>query len=172
MVGGEAEAVHALAPLLSALAPAPDRGWVHCGRSGAGHYAKMVHNGIEYGMMQSLCRGLRADAREGGPRPRRREHRRGLAPRHGDPLVAAGPDREFLGEDADLEAIAPFVSDSGEGRWTAHESIDLGVPTPVMTLALMQRFASQGRADYSDRLLARMRQAFSGHPVKLDPPPA
>jgi 6-phosphogluconate dehydrogenase len=72
---------------------------------------------------------------------------------------------EFLAEDARLESIAPVVADSGEGRWTAVESIELGVPTPVMTLALMQRFASQGRGDFSDRLLARMRQSFGGHAV-------
>jgi 6-phosphogluconate dehydrogenase len=73
---------------------------------------------------------------------------------------------EFLAEDADLDSIAPYVADSGEGRWTVLESIDLGVPTPVMTLSLMERFASQGRADYANRLLARMRQAFGGHPVR------
>jgi 6-phosphogluconate dehydrogenase len=171
MVGGEAEAVHALAPLLRALAPAPDRGWVHCGRSGAGHFAKMVHNGIEYGMMQSYAEGFAL---------MRAKEDLGLdvaniaaAWRHGTVIRSWLLDltAEFLAEDADLEAIAPFVADSGEGRWTAHESIDLGVPTPVMTLALMQRFASQGRADYSNRLLARMRQAFGGHAVKLDPPP-
>jgi 6-phosphogluconate dehydrogenase len=171
MVGGEAEAVHALAPLLRALAPAPDRGWVHCGRSGAGHFAKMVHNGIEYGMMQSYAEGFAL---------MRAKEDLGLdvaniaaAWRHGTVIRSWLLDltAEFLAEDADLEAIAPFVADSGEGRWTAHESIDLGVPTPVMTLALMQRFASQGRADYSNRLLARMRQAFGGHAVKPDPPP-
>jgi 6-phosphogluconate dehydrogenase len=73
---------------------------------------------------------------------------------------------EFLAEDAALQSIEPFVADSGEGRWTAVESIDLGVPTPVMTMALMERFASQGRADYTNRLLSRMRQAFGGHVVK------
>jgi 6-phosphogluconate dehydrogenase len=73
---------------------------------------------------------------------------------------------EILAKDADLRSIAPYVADSGEGRWTALESIDLGVPTPVMTLALMARFSSQGRDDYANRLLARMRQAFGGHPVK------
>ena len=73
---------------------------------------------------------------------------------------------EFLAEDAKLESIAPHVADSGEGRWTATESIELGVPTPVMTIALMERFASQGRADYANRLLARMRQSFGGHAVR------
>ena len=166
VVGGEAAAVQSVEPLLRALAPSPDRGWVHCGRAGAGHYAKMVHNGIEYGMMQAYAEGLallRAKA----------ELELDVASvaeawRHGTVIRSWLLDltAEFLAGDAELESIAPYVADSGEGRWTAHESIELGVPTPVMTLALMERFASQGRADYANRLLARMRQAFGGHAVK------
>jgi 6-phosphogluconate dehydrogenase len=166
MVGGEAVAVQAVEPLLRALAPSPDRGWVHCGRAGAGHYAKMVHNGIEYGMMQAYAEGL-ALLRA------RTELELDVAKvaeawRHGTVIRSWLLDltAEFLAADAELDTIAPYVADSGEGRWTAHESIELGVPTPVMTLALMERFASQGRADYANRLLARMRQAFGGHAVK------
>ena len=166
MVGGEATAVQAVEPLLRALAPSPERGWVHCGRAGAGHYAKMVHNGIEYGMMQAYAEGLallRAKAELELDVAKVAE-----AWRHGTVIRSWLLDltAEFLAADADLESIAPYVADSGEGRWTAHESIELGVPTPVMTLALMERFASQGRADYANRLLARMRQAFGGHAVK------
>ena len=166
MVGGEAAAVQAVEPLLRALAPSPERGWVHCGRAGAGHYAKMVHNGIEYGMMQAYAEGLallRAKADLELDVARVAE-----AWRHGTVIRSWLLDltAEFLATDAELASIAPYVADSGEGRWTAHESIELGVPTPVMTLALMERFASQGRADYANRLLARMRQAFGGHAVK------
>jgi 6-phosphogluconate dehydrogenase len=168
MVGGAEDAVRTLEPVLHALAPAPDRGWVHCGRAGAGHFAKMVHNGIEYGMMQAYAEGfalLRAKTELALDLPKIAE-----AWRHGTVIRSWLLDltAEFLAEDDALEGIAPFVADSGEGRWTAHESIDLGVPTPVMTVALMERFASQGRADYTNRLLARMRQAFGGHAVRKD----
>ncbi len=165
MVGGDAETVRAIEPVLQALAPAPDRGWVHCGPAGAGHFAKMVHNGIEYGMMQAYAEGLalmRAKTELNLDVAKIAE-----AWRHGTVIRSWLLDltAEFLAEDATLESLAPVVADSGEGRWTAVESIDLGVPTPVMTMALMERYASQGRADYTNRLLARMRQAFGGHAV-------
>ena len=165
MVGGAAAAVARVEPFLRALAPDPERGWLHCGASGAGHFTKMVHNGIEYGLMQAYAEGfalLRA----------KEELQLDVAQiaeswRHGTVIRSWLLDlvAEFLAEDANLESIAPLVADSGEGRWTAIESVELGVPTPVMTLALMQRFASQGRGDYADRLLARMRQSFGGHAV-------
>jgi 6-phosphogluconate dehydrogenase len=166
MVGGEPAAIRSVEPVLRALAPAPDQGWVHCGRAGAGHYAKMVHNGIEYGLMQAYAEGLalmKAKTELELDVPKIAE-----AWRHGTVIRSWLLDltAEFLAKDADLRSIAPYVADSGEGRWTALESIDLGVPTPVMTLALMARFSSQGRDDYANRLLARMRQAFGGHPVK------
>ena len=165
MVGGAAEAVRRVEPFLRALAPDADRGWLHCGPSGAGHFTKMVHNGIEYGLMQAYAEGLALlQAKE--------DLQLDVAQiaeswRHGTVIRSWLLDltAEFLAEDARLESIAPVVADSGEGRWTAIESIELGVPTPVMTLALMQRFASQGRGDFSDRLLARMRQSFGGHAV-------
>jgi 6-phosphogluconate dehydrogenase len=166
MVGGESEVVRIVEPLLRALAPETDRGWVHCGRAGAGHFAKMVHNGIEYGMMQAYAEGfalLRAKSELELDVPRIAD-----AWRHGTVIRSWLLDltAEFLAADAELADVAPVVADSGEGRWTAHESIDLGVPTPVMTAALMERFASQGRADFTNRLLARMRQAFGGHAVQ------
>jgi len=165
MVGGTAEAVQHVEPFLRVLAPATDRGWLHCGPSGAGHFTKMVHNGIEYGLMQAYAEGL-ALLRA------KQDLELDVAKiaeswRHGTVIRSWLLDltAEFLAEDARLESIAPVVADSGEGRWTAIESVELGVPTPVMTLALMQRFASQGRGDYADRLLARLRQSFGGHAV-------
>jgi len=165
MVGGTAEAVQRVEPFLRALAPEPDRGWLHCGPSGAGHYTKMVHNGIEYGLMQAYAEGLallRAKEEFGLDVAKIAE-----SWRHGTVIRSWLLDltAQFLAEDADLESIAPVVADSGEGRWAATESVELGVPTPVMTLALMQRFTSQGRGDYADRLLARLRQSFGGHAV-------
>lgn len=166
MVGGDASAVRTIEPVLRSLAPAPDRGWVHCGPAGSGHFTKMVHNGIEYGMMQAYAEGLalmQAKTELQLDLPRITE-----AWRHGTVIRSWLLDltAEFLAQDATLESIAPFVADSGEGRWTALESIELGVPTPVMTLALMERFGSQGKDDYTQRLLARMRLAFGGHAVK------
>ena len=165
MVGGTGEAVGLAEPFLRALAPAPDLGWLHCGPSGAGHFTKMVHNGIEYALMQAYAEGLALIAAK-----------KDLAIdaaklaeswRHGTVIRSWLLDltAEFLAEDARLDSIAPVVADSGEGRWTSVESIELGVPTPVMTQALMERFASQGRGDFTNRLLARMRQAFGGHAV-------
>ena len=165
MVGGTPQAVQRVEPFLRALAPAPDRGWLHCGPSGAGHFAKMVHNGIEYGLMQAYAEGLallRAKDEFDFDVAKVAE-----SWRHGTVIRSWLLDltAEFLAEDASLGSVAPVVADSGEGRWTAIESVELGVPTPVMTLALMQRFSSQGRGDYADRLLARMRQSFGGHAV-------
>jgi 6-phosphogluconate dehydrogenase len=165
MVGGSTQAVEVVRPYLEALAPAKDRGWLHCGPIGAGHFVKMVHNGIEYGLMQAYAEGLALmDAK--------RDLNLDVAKiaeswRHGTVIRSWLLDltAEFLAKDASLETLAPVVADSGEGRWTALESIELGVPTPVMSLALMERFVSQGKGDYGHRLLARMRQAFGGHAV-------
>jgi 6-phosphogluconate dehydrogenase len=166
MVGGTRGAVARLEPFLRVLAPAPDRGWLHCGGAGSGHYAKMVHNGIEYGLMQAYAEGfalLRA----------RQELQLDVAKiaeswRHGTVIRSWLLDlsAQILAEDDSLASVAPLVADSGEGRWAATEAIELGVPAPVMTVSLMERFASQGKADYKNRLLARMRQAFGGHAVK------
>jgi 6-phosphogluconate dehydrogenase len=168
MAGGDEEAVRTIEPVLRVLAPGPDQGWLRCGPAGAGHFAKMVHNGIEYGLMQAYAEGfalLQAKSDLGLDVAKIAE-----AWCHGTVIRSWLLDltAEFLAQDADLSAIAPFVADSGEGRWTAAESIELGVPTPVMTAALMERFASQGRADFTNRLLARMRQAFGGHPVRKE----
>lgn len=166
MVGGEQEAVKQLEPYLKILAPAPDRGWLHCGPAGSGHFVKMVHNGIEYGMMQAFAEGF---ALMKG----KQEFDLDLAAiaemwRHGSVVRSWLLDlsADFLQKDQDLDAIAPFVSDSGEGRWTAFEAIEQGVPAPVMSLALMMRFASQGANDYPARMLAMMRKGFGGHAIK------
>jgi 6-phosphogluconate dehydrogenase len=166
MVGGPVPGVARVEPFLKLLAPAPDRGWIHCGPSGAGHFAKMVHNGIEYALMQAYAEGLAV-------LEAKKELQLDVAKiaeswRYGTVIRSWLLDltAEFLAEDAKLDSISPFVADSGEGRWTAAESIELGVPAPVMTIALMERFASQGRADYANRLLARLRQAFGGHAVR------
>jgi 6-phosphogluconate dehydrogenase len=166
MIGGEAEPVERLRPLIEALAPAPDRGWGHVGPSGAGHFVKMIHNGIEYGMMQALAEGFAImHAKE----PLGLD----LAQiatlwQHGSvvrswllDLTAAA-----LQQDASLAEVAPYVSDSGEGRWTVQEGIDLDVPCPVITLSLIERLASRDSEGYGNRLLAVMRQQFGGHAIK------
>lgn len=165
MVGGDKEAVGQLEPFLKVLAPAPDKGWLHCGPTGSGHFVKMVHNGIEYGMMEAFAEGF---ALMGA----KQEFHLDLAAiaemwRHGSVVSSWLLDltADFLKSDQKLEEIRPYVADSGEGRWTALEAIDLGVPAPVMSLALMMRFASQGSNDYSAKLLAMMRKAFGGHLV-------
>jgi 6-phosphogluconate dehydrogenase len=165
MLGGTPKSIEIFEPAAKLLAPHAENGWLHCGPSGAGHYAKMVHNGIEYGMMQALAEGfaLLTARKELDIDPAR------LAEtwRHGSVVrswlldLCAG----ILKDNESLTGIAPVVADSGEGRWTVAESIELGVPAPVITMALMSRFSSQGRADYARRLLAMMRARFGGHPV-------
>jgi 6-phosphogluconate dehydrogenase len=165
MFGGPASAVTPLLPVFRALAPAPDRGWVHCGPAGSGHYTKMVHNGIEYGAMQAYAEGfalLHAKADFALDVAAIAE-----AWRHGSVVrswlldLAAGA----LRQDPGMDQIAPVVADSGEGRWTVREGLDLGVPLPVTAAALNVRLASQGRGDYGARFLARLRNAFGGHVV-------
>ena len=166
MLGGTPKSIGIFEPFARILAPAPDTGWLHCGPSGAGHYAKMIHNGIEYGMMQALAEGFALlAAREDLEFDLGR-----LAEtwRHGSVVRSWLLDlcAEILRADEDLARIAPAVSDSGEGRWTVQESVALGVPAPVITMALMARFSSQGKSDYARKLLAMMRAKFGGHPVK------
>jgi 6-phosphogluconate dehydrogenase len=168
MLGGTAEALAPVLPFVKILAPAPDSGWLHCGPAGAGHFVKMVHNGIEYGMMQAYAEGfaLMAAKKDLGLDlgAIAQMWRSGSVVRSWLLDLTA----EFLSRDARLEHIEPFVADSGEGRWTALEAVELGVPTPVMSLALMARFASQGNADYASKLLAMMRNMFGGHAVKSE----
>jgi 6-phosphogluconate dehydrogenase len=165
MFGGSPAAARAVEPFVKLLAPAPDQGWLHCGPSGSGHFVKMIHNGVEYGMMQSLAEGfalLKGKTEFGLDVAAIAE-----AWRHGSvvrswllDLTAA-----FLRDEADLADVAPYVADSGEGRWTVAEAVEQGIPAPVLSLALLMRFASQGKGQYADRLLAMMRKGFGGHKV-------
>ncbi len=165
MLGGTPKSIEIFEPYVRILAPGPERGWLHCGPAGAGHYAKMIHNGIEYGMMQALAEGFALlAAREdlGFDAGRLAE-----TWRHGSVIRSWLLDlcAEVLQRDDALEGVAPVVADSGEGRWAALESIELGVPAPVLTMALLGRFSSQGRSDYARKLLAMMRAGFGGHAV-------
>ena len=166
MLGGNPRAIEIFEPFARILAPGPETGWLHCGPSGAGHFAKMIHNGIEYGMMQALAEGFALLAA-------RKEFDFDLGRlaetwRHGSVVRSWLLDltAEILAQGESPERVAPVVADSGEGRWTALESIEQGVPAPVITMALMARFSSQGRSDYARRLLAQLRARFGGHPVQ------
>jgi 6-phosphogluconate dehydrogenase len=169
MIGGDEDTVEALRPIFEALAPAPDRGWGRVGPTGAGHFVKMVHNGIEYAVMQAYAEGFqlmqaKADFHLD-------LHQIAEIWRFGSvirswllDLAAAA-----LAENPTLEGIAPYVPESGEGRWTALEAIQLGVPLPVITLALQDRFRSHEESPFGDKLLAVLRQQFGGHAVKHTP---
>ena len=200
MVGGDYEAVERLEPVLDDLAPGvdsaertpgregdvaqPEKGWLHCGPSGAGHFVKMVHNGIEYGIMQAYAEGLNVlkHANVGNTQQetdaetaplRDPEHYRydlDLAAvtevwRRGSVISSWLLDltAAALVDSPDLKDYAGRVSDSGEGRWTLHAAIDESVPAPVLSAALYERFDSRGEAEFANRLLSAMRHAFGGH---------
>jgi 6-phosphogluconate dehydrogenase len=169
MLGGTPKSIEMFEPFARQLAPQPEHGWLHCGPSGAGHFAKMIHNGIEYGIMQSLAEGFALLA----ARPELDIDPARLAEtwRHGSVVRSWLLDlcADILSRGEDLARVAPVVADSGEGRWTALESIELGVPAPVITAALMNRFSSQGRSDYERKLLAMLRAGFGGHAVQKMP---
>jgi len=166
MIGGEAAIVERLRPIFETLAPAPDRGWGRVGPNGAGHFVKMVHNGIEYGLMEAYAEGfelLRARSDFALDL-----HQVAEIWRYGSvvrswllDLTAAA-----LADDPELSDIRGWVADSGEGRWTVFEAIHLDVPAPVITLALFQRFVSRQEESYAAKLLAAMRNQFGGHAVK------
>ena len=164
MLGGETRAVKRVTPFAKLLAP--PKGWLHCGPSGAGHYVKMIHNGIEYGMMQAYAEGFALLAGK-------KELDLDVAAvaelwRHGSVVRSWLLDlmADMLKRDTELAGIAPVVADSGEGRWTAIEAVELGVPAPVISLALAMRFASQGKGDYGAKQLAQLRNSFGGHAVQ------
>jgi 6-phosphogluconate dehydrogenase len=169
MIGGQKEPVERLRPVFESLAPAAARGWAHVGPPGAGHFVKMVHNGIEYGLMQAYAEGfdiLKAKT----------EFQIDLAKvaevwRHGSVVRSWLLDltADALAEDPTLADLAPWVEDSGEGRWTVDEAVDLAVPAPVISMSLMMRFASRQENSFAARLLAAMRNKFGGHPVKKAP---
>ncbi|GAB4505320.1 MAG: decarboxylating 6-phosphogluconate dehydrogenase [Anaerolineales bacterium] len=167
MVGGEAEAVSRLRPIFETLAPAPDQGWGHVGPVGAGHFVKMVHNGIEYGMMQAYAEGFAImEAKKDFALDL---HQVAEIWRYGSVVRSWLLDltANALEDDPDLSDIAGWVADSGEGRWTVFEAIDLDLPAPVITLALQQRFASRQQESFANKLLAAMRNQFGGHAVRV-----
>jgi 6-phosphogluconate dehydrogenase len=166
MVGGRTEAVEQIRPALETLAPGKDMGWAHVGPSGSGHFVKMVHNGIEYGMMQAFAEGFEI--------LRAKEefdldlHQVAELWRYGSVVRSWLLDLTALAlaEDQELSDIRGWVADSGEGRWTVFEAIDQDVPAPVITLALQMRFVSRQDERYAAKLLAAMRNQFGGHAVK------
>jgi 6-phosphogluconate dehydrogenase len=168
MVGGDASVVERLRPIFETLAPAKDRGWGRVGPVGSGHFTKMVHNGIEYGLMQAYAEGFSI-----------MEHKQDFSLdlhqvaeiwRDGSvvrswllDLISAA-----LEKNPKLTGIAPYVADSGEGRWTVAEAIDLDVPAPVIALSLLARLRSRDADSFSDKLLSAMRNQFGGHPIKQE----
>ena len=166
MIGGKAEVVEKLRPIFETLAPAKDQGWGYVGPHGAGHYVKMVHNGIEYGMMQSLAEGfdiMRAKTDFGLDLPKIAE-----IWRYGSVVRSWLLDLTARALEADptLDDVQPWVEDSGEGRWTVGEAIEHNVPAPVITLALEMRLVSRDKENFAARLLAAMRNQFGGHAVR------
>jgi len=168
MIGGEASKVKRLQPAFETLAPGENKGWGHVGSNGAGHFVKMVHNGIEYGLMQAYAEGFETmKAKEEYDLDL---HNIAEIWRFGSVVRSWLLDltAEALKEDADLTAVKDWVADSGEGRWTVAEAIDLDIPAPVITLSLMMRLVSRQDASYSAKLLAAMRNQFGGHAIKRD----
>ena len=164
MVGGDETAVQRLAPILDVLAP-PD-GWRHFGQAGAGHFVKMVHNGVEYGIMQAYAEGFELMYKSKFPIELREVAglwNRGSVVRS---WLCELAERAFAQEGNDLSAIRGVVSDSGEGRWALVDSIDLDVPTPVMAASLYARFYSRDEGDYTHRVLAALRGQFGGHAIE------
>ncbi|MDQ2702011.1 MAG: decarboxylating 6-phosphogluconate dehydrogenase [Pseudomonadota bacterium] len=166
MIGGDQAVVDRLQPLFETLAPAADRGWGHVGPVGAGHFSKMVHNGIEYGLMQAYAEGFSI-------LQHKREfdfdlHQVAQVWRHGSVVRSWLLDltADALAKNPRMDGISPWVADSGEGRWTLQEAIDLDVPAPVIALSLISRLRSRDDDSYADRLLAAMRNEFGGHAIK------
>lgn len=166
MIGGEKPVVDSLRPIFESLAPAPDRGWGYVGPHGSGHYVKMVHNGIEYGLMEAYAEGFELlHARQDFNLDL---HQIAGIWRYGSvvrswllDLTAAA-----LEKDSDLSELRGYVADSGEGRWTVFEAIDQDVPAPVIAISLFRRFASRQDESYAAKLLAAMRNQFGGHAIQ------
>jgi len=168
MIGGDKEPVEYLRPIFEALAPAPDKGWGHVGPGGSGHFVKMIHNGIEYGMMQAYAEGftIMETKKELGLDLTQISQiwRYGSVVRSWLLDLAA----DALSKNPTLDGLEAFVEDSGEGRWTVIEAIDLNVSAPVITESLMRRIRSREQNNFTDRMLAVMRNEFGGHAVKKD----
>jgi len=168
MIGGDKEPVEYLRPIFETLAPAADKGWGHVGPGGAGHFVKMIHNGIEYGMMQAYAEGftiMEKKAEFGLDLPQISQiWRYGSVVRSWLLDLTA----DALSKNPTLDGLEAFVEDSGEGRWTVIEAIDLNVSAPVITESLMRRIRSREENNFTDRMLAIMRNEFGGHAVKKD----
>jgi 6-phosphogluconate dehydrogenase len=166
MIGGEGEIVRRHQPIFKSLAPSPEKGWGHVGPNGAGHFVKMIHNGIEYGLMQAYAEGF--EIMKAKQEFNLDLHQISEIWRSGSvvrswllELIATA-----LADNPELDGIKGWVADSGEGRWTVFESIDLDVPAPIITLALQMRFASRQEESFSAKLLAALRNQFGGHEIK------
>ena len=167
--GGNSNYRETLRPLFTTLAPAADRGWGRVGEVGSGHYTKMIHNGIEYGLMQAYAEGFSI-------LEHKREfdldlHQIAEIWRYGSVVRSWLLDltADALQKNPTLHGIAPYVADSGEGRWTVAEAIELGVPAVVITQSLLERLRSRDADSFSDKLLAAMRNQFGGHAIKKEP---
>ncbi len=166
MVGGDTQAVEFLTPIFEALAPGPESGWGHVGANGAGHFVKMVHNGIEYGLMQAYAEGF--EIMKAKTDYDLDLHQIAQIWRYGSVVRSWLLDltAQALEADQDLSEVKGWVADSGEGRWTVAEAIDLDVPAPVITSSLMMRFVSRQGESYAAKILAAMRNQFGGHEIK------
>jgi 6-phosphogluconate dehydrogenase len=168
MIGGDKDPVEHLRPIWEALAPAPDKGWGHVGPSGAGHFVKMVHNGIEYGMMQSYAEGFtimeKKEVLDLNLPQIAKIWQYGSVVRSWLLDLTA----EALEKNPTLEGLEAYVADSGEGRWTVFEAIDLNVSAPIITESLIRRIRSREDNNFTDRMVAIQRNAFGGHAVKKD----
>ena len=168
MIGGDQSVVERLVPIFSALAPTPNTGWGRVGPAGAGHYVKMIHNGIEYGMMAAYAEGFalleKKDFFEFNLAEVARIWNHGSVVRSWLLELA----EKALTQNPSLEAIGSRVEDSGEGRWTVAEAIDLDVPAPIITLSLLSRLNSRDQNAFSNRLLAALRHEFGGHGFASD----
>jgi 6-phosphogluconate dehydrogenase len=168
MIGGDKEPIDYLQPIFKTLAPAADRGWGHVGPAGSGHFVKMIHNGIEYGMMQAYAEGFTI-------LEKKEEFKLSLPQvsqiwRYGSVVRSWLLDltADALAKNPTLEGLEAYVEDSGEGRWTVKEAIDLNISAPVITESLMRRIRSREENNFTDRMLAVMRNEFGGHAVKKD----
>lgn len=166
MVGGEKEAVERHRPIFATLAPGPEHGWGHVGPAGAGHFVKMIHNGIEYGLMQAYAEGF--DIMNSKEEFGLDLHQIAEIWRYGSVVRSWLLDltARALAEDAQLEGIKAWVQDSGEGRWTVFEAIDLDVAAPVITVSLQRRLRSRDEQPFADKLLAALRNQFGGHAIR------
>ena len=168
MVGGDDATVERLRPIFETLAPGKEQGWGHVGPVGAGHFTKMVHNGIEYGMMQAYAEGF--SILQHKTEFKLDLHQVAEIWRYGSVVRSWLLDltADALQKNPTMAGIAPYVVDSGEGRWTVDEAIELNVPAPVITLSLIERLRSRDTDSFSDKLLAAMRNEFGGHPIKKE----